>query len=84
MPVEDRSLEMGEIAYNGYCQATGWKSLVSGEDLPPFKNLKPEIQEAWFKTYFAVLFSLMPGAYERYKEEYGDCENETDKQKEVE
>jgi hypothetical protein len=37
----------GQIGYEGYCAATGWKSLVSGADLPQWADLKPEIRAAW-------------------------------------
>lgn len=40
----------GEIAYNGYCEHTNWKSLISGADLPKWEAVKPEIKEAWEKA----------------------------------
>ena len=40
----------GEIAYNGYCEYTNWKSLISGADLPKWEAVKPEIKEAWEKA----------------------------------
>lgn len=38
---------LGQIAYEAYCAQTGWKSLVSGAQLPPWEEVKPEIQIAW-------------------------------------
>ena len=32
--------ELGEAAYNAYCEHTNWKSLFTGADLPQFKNNK--------------------------------------------
>lgn len=37
----------GQIAYEGYCQHTDWKSLVSGAPLPPWDNLPDAIKAAW-------------------------------------
>lgn len=43
-----------QIAYEAYCQHTGWKSLVSGQALPQWHNLKPEIQAAWQASAVAL------------------------------
>jgi hypothetical protein len=43
----------GEIAYNAYCEARGWKS-VRGEPLPKFKEQTPDLQAAWEKAAHAV------------------------------
>lgn len=53
----------GEVAYNAYCNKSNWKSLVSGQPLPPFKETKKEIQEAWEAAAEAVL------------SEYGELKN---------
>jgi hypothetical protein len=45
----------GQIAYEAYCEKTGWKSLVSGDQLPPFNKLVPAIQEAWAAAANAVV-----------------------------
>lgn len=44
-----------QIAYEAYCQHTGWKSLVSGNDLPQWENLAAPIQAAWKTAALAVL-----------------------------
>lgn len=44
----------GKIAYEAYCKATDNKSLISGETLPGWKDLKPEIQNAWTQSGYAV------------------------------
>lgn len=38
---------LGKIAYNAYCKQAGGVSLISGDKLPEFEVLKPEIQDAW-------------------------------------
>ena len=49
-----REMTYGQHAYEAYCAATGWKSLVSGCDLPQWDSLAPEIQDAWDKAGHAV------------------------------
>ena len=49
----DKSL--GEIAYNAYCKDTGWKSLVSGAQLPTWQLLSEAIREAWEAAAHAVV-----------------------------
>lgn len=38
---------LGQVGYEAYCSHTNWKSLISGENLPQWGNVKPEIQNAW-------------------------------------
>lgn len=45
----------GQVAYEAYCGTTGWKSLVSGADLPQWEALKPEIRAAWEAAAEAVI-----------------------------
>jgi hypothetical protein len=47
----------GEVAYEGYCNQTDNKSLISGAELPSWEQLKPEIQQAWIAAADAVLNS---------------------------
>lgn len=47
--------DIGKIAYDAYCEATGWKSLVSGADLPQWNEVRPEIQAAWRAAGNAVM-----------------------------
>lgn len=57
----ERAVTNGEIAYNAYCNASGWKSLASGADLPQFADTTPEIQAAWESAAQAVLdFNTSP------------------------
>lgn len=45
---------LGQIGYEAYCKTTGWKSLVSGADLPAYEGLNSPIQDAWEKAGQAV------------------------------
>jgi hypothetical protein len=51
---EMSDFELGMIAYDAYCAATGGVSLISGDKLPTFPNLKGEIQNAWVAAAKAV------------------------------
>jgi hypothetical protein len=50
------SKTLGQTAYEAYCGATNWKSLVSGAELPQWADTKPEIQLAW-ETAGAAVFT---------------------------
>jgi len=45
---------LGQIAYEGYCETTGWKSLVSGAVLPQWEDVNNSIKEAWEAAAKAV------------------------------
>jgi hypothetical protein len=51
------SEQLGEIAYNAYCEARGWKS-VRGDPLPHWKQQDETLREAWSKAADAVAFTL--------------------------
>lgn len=53
---------IGELAYNAYCDARGWKSF-DGHPLPSFKEQAPGIQQAWEKaaTVVAIYVRGEPG-----------------------
>jgi len=48
---------LGEVAYQGYCKSSNNKSLVSGQELPAFKDLSTEIKTAWEAAANAVVDS---------------------------
>jgi hypothetical protein len=50
-----RNYKYAQIAYEAYRKQTGGVSLVSGDKLPPFEALRPEIQDAWWAASYAVL-----------------------------
>jgi hypothetical protein len=45
--VKDEFVRYGRANYDGYCESSGGKSLVSGADLPGWDDLKDEIRVAW-------------------------------------
>lgn len=44
----------GQRAYEGYCKHTDWKSLITGAFLPPWSELRKEIQDAWEAAALAI------------------------------
>jgi len=42
-------------AYNGYCEYSQNKSLISGQTLPMWENLPDTIQRAWEYATFSAL-----------------------------
>lgn len=47
--------EVGQIAYEAYCESTGGVSAVSGAPLPEWDDQSPEIQRAWVRAAAAVI-----------------------------
>jgi hypothetical protein len=47
-------IELGRVAYEAYCEHTGGVSLVSGQKLPTWDILSPEIKAAWEAAANAV------------------------------
>lgn len=47
--------DLGKIAYEAYCEASGGKSLINNADLPTWEEQRPEISEAWTAAAQAVL-----------------------------
>jgi hypothetical protein len=37
----------GRINYEAYCTQTGGRSLVTGDELPPWEGLSDELRTAW-------------------------------------
>lgn len=48
----------GQLAYEAYCETTGWKSAVSGAPLPQWTEVKPEIVKAWENAALATRMPL--------------------------
>jgi hypothetical protein len=40
-------MQLAKEAYEAYANHTGWKSLATGQSLPQWEKLSPEIQKAW-------------------------------------
>lgn len=53
--VEASKKSNGQIAYEAYCNHTNWKSLVSGNDLPQWGAVNPDIQKAWSRSAQSVI-----------------------------
>jgi hypothetical protein len=49
--------QLGEIAYNAYCESRGWKS-VRGEHLPHWKEQSQELRDAWARAADAVRVAI--------------------------
>lgn len=50
---------LGQIAYEAYCE--GWKSLASGQPLPKWVDVKPEIKAAW-EAVGSRFMDMTPGS----------------------
>ena len=50
-----RDYKFAKIAYDAYCASTGGVSLISGDKLPAFDDLKQTIKDAWWAAALAVL-----------------------------
>jgi hypothetical protein len=62
---------LGEVLYNGYCAKTKWKSLATGQPLPAWEALRPDIQEAWHASALA-LEHFIDDAAERTEPDYAE------------
>lgn len=62
---EEGVIWLAKIAYEAYCETTGWKSAVTGADLPPFNKTPQAVQEGWVVAVMAVTVAtdLMGGLY---------------------
>lgn len=40
-------MRLDDHAYAAYCSAAGGRSLITGQPLPKWDDLKPEVQSAW-------------------------------------
>lgn len=47
MEAENSDFFLGRIAYEAYCKTTGWKSAVTGDDLPQFRDVPEAVQNGW-------------------------------------
>ena len=54
MPLNEDHYRVAKIAYDAYCKQTGGVSLITGDKLPEFQNLKPAIKDAWCASGIAV------------------------------
>ena len=52
---DPRDSLLGLAAYEGYCHSSNGRSLVTGDILPPWQRLNPDIQLAWVYAAEAVV-----------------------------
>lgn len=50
----------GQLAYEAYCESTGWRSVATQEPLPTWQDLLPAAQSAWESAAQAVVDRLQP------------------------
>lgn len=48
--------ELARKAYEAYCGSVGWKSAITGDDLPLFDNCPKAVKEAWIAATKAVAY----------------------------
>lgn len=70
-------MNLDELAYEAYRAHTGGVSLASGQPIPDWDALKPEIKEAWRSSTEAVLFAhgmkhCRDEIHYRHHADYGD------------
>lgn len=51
----DKTEQYAAGLYGAYCEHTGWKSAVTGADLPQWAEVRPAVKEAWIATAVWVL-----------------------------
>ena len=52
---------LAQITYDAYCRFTGGKSLISGDKLPAFDDLRIDIRDAWYEAAKAAWEHLVQG-----------------------
>lgn len=50
----DEYFGLGQIAYEAYCDATGWENDVICARLLPFEALSKQIQKGWIAAALAI------------------------------
>lgn len=52
--MESEECFLARTAYEAYCETTGWKSAVTGADLPQFYDTPEAVQTGWKAAAMAV------------------------------
>ena len=52
--MENADERLGRLAYEAYCGVTGWRSAITGADLPAFYDTPDKVQEAWIAAAKAI------------------------------
>ena len=53
----EKIMQAAKVGYEAYCGTARWKSLVTGDPLPQWSELRGVIKNAWFSVASAILFS---------------------------
>ena len=56
--IDESRIVIARSAYNGYCDQVGWKSAITGDDLPPFDALHDKVRLGWIAATDRALESL--------------------------
>lgn len=59
-------LDLGNVAYDGYCCASDDKSLITGALLPDWSDVQAPIQNAWREAALAVIRAAFPAEAEKH------------------
>jgi hypothetical protein len=65
MTMQDDDLKWGKLAYDAYAAAAGGRSLVTGDDLPPWINLSDQLKTCWITAARTVVFQAEADARAR-------------------
>jgi hypothetical protein len=57
------TVDLGQVAYDAYCETRNWKSF-SGQALPRWPDVQPDIQEGWRVAAKAVVAAAQPDTSE--------------------
>jgi len=52
---QEITMKAAQVAYEAYANHTGWKSAVTGDYLPTWKELPASVCNAWFSSIEGVL-----------------------------
>lgn len=50
----EQQRQCGEAAYRGYAESVNWVSVFGGDQLPPWDELLPPVQNAWVAAALAA------------------------------
>lgn len=53
--MESEESYLGRLAYEAYCGTTGWKSAVTGANLPAFYKTPEAVQAGWIAASQVVV-----------------------------
>ena len=61
---QEFTMNIARVGYESYCAYTGWKSAVTGDNLPKWNELPAGVINAWFASTEGVINELA-----KYKDE---------------